>query len=425
MVRRDVSRRDVLRTGAVAIGVTSAGCSVPETDAGSGTLTFANGSDGFRRRTETVYDRVAELVGRSIRTETTVRLIDVAEMRDRSVNSSVTGDTVTQQLAHRALGLTDRMAVERSFEFAGAYYPDSASILLVAEDDGDVDDQLLAHELCHAIQFQNGGVSNWDRGWSAGFDRYNAQQSLLEGTAMYVEDAYVGGCEGDFANCQLSQPTRVDPRRIDPALLLIYGSYFNGHEFAAALATGDGWDAVWNAHDNPPISTGQILHPEWYPDRTPERVSAPVEPAAPWARLDTERLGMQALFLTLWRAGALPDGAIYAGQANDRDRVYSSLIRFRSPVTDRWRGDAFTGFERSDGRYGWRWRIRWDETSAAEAGYERFREWAIERGSETSDDAVWERDDGVEAIALDGEDVLVGTAPSLEDLDAIAPTLVD
>ena len=134
---------------------------------------------------------------------------------------------------------------------------------------------------------------------------------------------------------------------------------------------------------------------------------------------------MQSLFVTLWTEGVLPSSEARTGDTDDTDAVFSSLIRYRSDVTDRWRGDAFTGFERPDGRYGWLWRIRWADTSAAEAGYEHFREWAAARGTETTDDAIWERDDGVEALALDGDDVVVGMAPTVTDLDAIAPILAD
>lgn len=423
MDRPEVSRRDVLRSGTVAIGVASAGCTLPGAEGGAGTLAFEGVDAAFRERADTVFERLTDLVGATIREETTIRLIDTAEMRDRSVGGALVGETTTQRLAHRALGVVETLDPDVPFEFSGAYYPDSATILLVADDEADVDDQLLAHELCHAIQFQAGGVPSWEHGWSAGFDRHTAQQALLEGTAMYAEDEYVGGCDGAYATCELSRPTRIDLQGIDPALLVTYGSYFNGHEFASALDERSGWDAIWEAHGDPPVSTGQILRPEWYPSWQPESVPTPSEPGPPWTRLDTERLGTQALFVTLWNEGVLPETAAFTGDPDDADEVYSTLVRYRSELTDRWRGDAFTGFERSDGRYGWLWRIGWEDASAAETGYERFREWATTRGSVTDVDDVWVRDDGVEALALDGDDVLIGTAPTRDDLDAIAPGL--
>ncbi|MFC3957380.1 hypothetical protein [Halovivax cerinus] len=428
----DGSRREFLTAGAVALGVSTAGCSFgSSSDPQSGPLRFDGVDEAFRERTKAVYDQLSEMVGASISDQTTIRLIDADEMRERAGTFQVVGGSTTQKLAYRALGLLRQLDAERPLEFAGAYYPGSTTIRLVGADEGDIDDQLLAHELFHAIQFQTAGVTDWDRSWSIGFDRYAAQQALVEGAAMFAEDEYVDGCGGDFAGCHLPGPTRVDPDTLDPALLLTYGSYFNGHDFVAALAERGGWDAIWDCHDDPPSYSGQVLRPEWYPDREPESVAPPTEPEGRWTRLDTERLGMQALFTTLWHEGVLPGDAVYTRDADATDEVYTSLVRFRSPVTDALRGDAFTGFEsdapddgREDGPYAWLWRIRFTDTAAAETAYERFRHWAETRGAGTDLDDVWHRDGRFEALALDGDDVVVTAAPTMDDLVQLSPVRV-
>ncbi|WP_247731646.1 hypothetical protein [Halovivax limisalsi] len=421
MQRLARSRRELLATGAVASAV--AGCALPREDAspaGRGELTFEGVSASFAERARTVADRVTDLSGNAIAEETTVRLIDPAEMRERGRNWTVIGATTTQRLAHRALGLVESLEADVGFEFAGAYYPGSRTLLLVGDED-DIDDQLLAHELCHAVQFQSTTLADLDRSWAAGFDTQAARQALVEGTAQYLEDEYVGGCGGDFSNCHLSTPGPIALDRLDPALLLAYGAYCNGHDFAAALAEREGWRSIWAAHENPPTSTGQILRPEWYPDREPVDVAAPDEPPAPWSRLDTERLGMQSVFLALWHAGVLPVVAAYPRGQSAEDEVFSDLVRYRSPVSDAWRGDAFTAFERADGRFGWRWRIRWASPSAAETGYEHFRERTDARGEPTDESEVWTRDDRYEALTLDDEALVVASAPDPEAFELFSP----
>lgn len=426
---RDPTRRRVLQTGTAAVGTIAAGCLLPRRNGSAATestryLEFEGVGSDFRRRTKRVYGRVAELVGRKLQTSTTVRLIDREEMRELATGIEPFGETTTQRLAHRALGLIDELEEEVALEFAGAYFPGSRSLTLVGSDAAAIDDQLLAHELLHAIQFQAGDMDDWTHGWTAGFDRYEAQQSLVEGAAQFLEDAYVGGCDGQFSSCRLKEPARVRTRRWREEWLLAYGRYVNGHDFAGALAERGGWDAIWRAHAAPPTHTGQVLRPEWYPDREPVPVFAG-EPGGDWTTIGRERLGMQSTFVTLWLAGALPTSAAYAESADETDEVFSDLVRYRSPETDAWRGDEFAAVVRADGRRGWVWRIRWADTRAAEEAYELFRAWADERGEPTSAAEVWTRGDRAETLALDGEDLLVGSAPEPADFGSLSPALVE
>ena len=426
MDRQELSRRDLLGTGATVAAGAIAGCTLPRSEAattGKQLLTFDGVGRSLQERCEAVYGHVEELVGASIQAETTIKLIDTAAMRELAAGSGFIGDTTTQRLAHRALGLVETVEPDLSFEFAGAYFPGSETILLVG-DEPSVDDQLIAHELCHAIQFQTNVIDEWDRTWAAGFDRYNAKQALIEGTAQFLEDEYVGGCDGHFSNCHLKRSGRIQLDQVDPALLVAFGAYINGHDFAAALAERNGWNAVWDAHADPPTTTGEILHPDWYPNHEPAQVPVPDEPEPDWSTLDDERLGMQSVFLTLWNEGVLPTEEV-ASDDEVTDEVFSTQVRYRSPISDAWRGDRFTTFVREGGRHAWLWRIRWRDSSAAETGYEYFREWADLRGERTSDGTVWERDDRYETLSLDGRDLLVGMAPDVAAFESIDPALLE
>ena len=428
MTRPSTTRRGFLAGGALVVGTTGAGCMLPRSSsrvaAGEGRLTFEAVDEGLSERTVSVYERVEGMVEASIRSSTTIELIDTEEMREMARTGGVTGETTTQQLAHRALGLTDELDPQIPFEFAGAYFPSDERILFVGDDGDDISDQLIAHELTHAIQFQDSDVANWDRSWEIGFDRFHAKGSVVEGTAQFVEDQYVGGCDGEFSDCLLADSRSINPRGIDSTLLLAFGIYFNGHDFVDALAARDGWQGVWDAHTHAPAHTGQILKPEWYPDREPEDVPTVDATTDDWQRLDDEQLGMQSVFLTLWIENALPEAAIHTMDPDDANPVFSTLVRYHDGVSDAWRGDRFTAFERTDDRLGWNWRIRFADASTAEDGYEHFREWADARGSEF-EDGRWQREDRFEALALLDEDLVIGMAPDVEDLETIAPALLE
>ncbi|WP_290814285.1 hypothetical protein [Halovivax sp.] len=424
---RNPTRRRVLHAGSLTATTVLAGCTLPRSNPSNPEskrfLEFEEVDERFRERTESVYERVVELADAELAASTTVRLIDRTEMRELASPTGLFGETTTQRLAHRALGLIEDLDASVPFEFSGAYFSGSREVIFVATDAETVDDQLIAHELLHAVQFQEGGASEWDHGWSTGFDRHKAQRSLVEGTAQFLEDEYVGGCDGEFSDCRLRNAAAANAAGWDEEWLLAFGPYVNGHDFAAALADRGGWEAVWDAHEAPPTHTGQVLKPEWYPDREPADVAVEDESNEEWELLDRERLGMQSAFATLWHARALPYEEVYADEDTDEDEVFTGLVRYRSAETDAWRGDEFVAHEREDGRYGWQWTLRWADSAAAEDAYELFRVWADERGEATDDDGVWERETGTEALALDGEELLVGSAPETDALETLSPAL--
>ena len=426
-----LSRRRALQLGSLAATTAVAGCSLPAGGA-TGTpdsaryLSFEDGVDSaLKERTENVYDRTVGLVDREIRDETTVRVISAAEMRETTGNWSMFGVTTTQQLAHRALGLIDEFDPDLPFEYAGAYSPGERILTLVEFPDRPIDDQLIAHELGHAIQFQASGITDVERGWETGFDHHHAQQGIVEGTAQFIEDEYVGGCDGEFSDCRLKEPIPAGTAGWDREWLLAFGAYVNGHEFAAALADRSGWDGVWDAHAAPPTHTGQVLKPEWYPDRQPEDVSVAAGSSDEWTELGRERLGMQSAFVTLWLEGALEPHAVYHDEEADADEVFSSLVRYRSPETDAWRGDEFVAFERREDEYGWVWKLRWESSTAAEGAYELFRTWADERGEPTDVEDVWSTGRGYETLALDGDELFVGSAPEAGEFESLSEALVE
>lgn len=413
MTRWGVSRRAVLAGGVTGVGVTLSGCltgtvgRAPSVD--DSLLSFAESvDDGLEARTREVYVRTAGLVRNELREETTVRQIDVEEMRRQSAAWDWFGGDTVERLAHRALGLIDELYPDHAPDFAGSYSRDEHLLTLVGPA-AEISDQLIAHELTHAIQYQAGGADEWERE-SVSIDRRNAKQGLLEGVAQFVEAAYVDGCD-EFSACRLRSPAPAPIDDWEETWLLAYGAHANGHELADALYARGGWEAIWDAHRVPPTHTGQVLKPAWYPEREPAFLPGTQDPTGDWRVLGTQRLGMRAVFVTLWLAGAIDRDAMLTDSASATDEVFSTLLRYRSSVSDGWRGDRFVAFERDDGRYAWIWRIRFRDEAAARDADEAFRDWAAARETATDTSNVWERGDRYEALTRDRRDVVVGMAP--------------
>lgn len=439
------TRREVLRLGSMATMTALAGCTMPTGD-DAGTrlestdyLTFEDTvDDDLRVRTRHVYERVVDIVGREVSEQTTVSHVESDEV-DVGEPAGLYSGTRTQRLAVQALDtvdegdnsdfVSDRANRTTPARANGLYDPQTRTIYFYGGDSDDISDQLIAHELCHAIQYQTTDIRELDL--DVGFDRYHAYECIVEGTATHLETSYVDGCESDFPMCQLRDlfPIRVWYRDHGGTgtviAVLADGAYNNGHDFAAALADRGGWEAIWDAHQDPPDHTGQVLRSEWYPDRDPVDVTVADPGTDDWTRLGSERLGMQSVFATLWLSGALPWEAIAVGDLPDETRVQPQHIRYRSEVTDAWSGDEFAAFERDDDREGWLWRIRWTDAAAAEDGYEAFRAWADERGQATDEDGVWKREESYEAVVLEDEDVLIGSAPDRDALESLSPALVE
>ena len=424
MVSGDLSRRRLLATGAASVGSALAGCASGVWGTDEGSLSFDDGVDPeMRERTQEVYRRTEELVGRQLRTETTVEVIDVEEMRRRAGGIEWLASDGIERLAYHALGLIDDVDTTIRPEYAGLYDPERQFITLVERPEGRISDQLIAHELIHAMQHQDAPTSTWDWSDGASLDRREAQRGLLEGTAKHAEAEYADGCD-EFASCALgpAEPAPLD--RWDDEWLLTFGAHVNGHELAEALADRGGWEEIWEAHEHPPTHTGQVLKPEWYPDNEPELVEARRELGSEWSLVGADRLGMRAAFVALWLGEGIPEDEIYTGSESDTDNLFSRLLRYRSPVTDAWRGDQFVGYEHDAGEYAWCWALRFSDTDATGEAAEAFEDRASSWGSAT-DDAVWERDGRYQAVASDGRDLFVGEAPDRETLAALDASFAD
>jgi hypothetical protein len=137
----------------------------------------------------------------------------------------------------------------------------------------------LAHELTHALQDQNFGLSLLDRlNDTCQDERAEAFLSLAEGDAVQtqVQWARTNLSAEEIVQLQDEVDSFPPPPPTPPFVEQLFQfPYPNGQAFVEALQDRGGEQAVNDAFRNPPVSTEQILHPDKYPGDVPEPVAVP------------------------------------------------------------------------------------------------------------------------------------------------------
>lgn len=226
-------------------------------------------------------------------------------------------------------------------------------------------EMVIVHELVHALQDQRlnlGEKYEQERT----IDGDNAFASLVEGDASLAMIGHMAQRAGQPLSLITQNtgilraivrdaPHTVSGEEIEraPAIvrLPLLSRYLDGMLFCATLHGARGWRAVDDAHEHPPVSTEQILHPERYlAGEEPIPISLPDFPeleAAGWIAHDEETLG--ELEIGIWFA---------QGQATDRDAA----------AAEGWGGDRLRVYRNAEGRTAVVWFTIWDdEREATEA----------------------------------------------------------
>lgn len=159
----------------------------------------------------------------------------------------------------------------------GGYFPKSNRIVLIeGKDSNDVENHEIVHELTHALQNQQLGLSSLGTlktRHENNRDLSLAIEALCEGDASYVEYRYLA--EGDDSGAPYDESGLhrfLNPTHDNFSFLIKCQDF----PYAGGLLFVErGWEEGWGeweegwkrlneAYENPPVSTEQILHPEKY-----------------------------------------------------------------------------------------------------------------------------------------------------------------
>lgn len=176
-----------------------------------------------------------------------------------------------------------------------------------------VGQMLLAHELTHALQDQNFNLESSLDKVKDDDDRTLALKSVAEGDATLAGFAYaLGGMDDATADMVVANlkdlPKMLAAEAPDTPLGLsapLLFQYSEGARFVTEAYRRGGWTAVDALYRSPPVSSHQILHPEFYFDKpAPEAkitLAGYEEIMAGWKTVDDDTFGELLLRVILER----------------------------------------------------------------------------------------------------------------------------
>ncbi|SEQ96179.1 Hvo_1808 family surface protein [Natrinema salaciae] len=392
--------------------------------------------------------RVEVVRGLKYEHDVDVEVVTRSEYRDRRTAGDGTGNASAfrNELWRGAFVVDGETDVDRAFDdlygdsVLGYYVNDRIVIVTDDAEDVRIDRRTLVHELTHALQDQRFGIARE----SETIDGVRAENGLIEGEANDVTRRYNRRCGAEWQCLPANRSSTaagetLAERSFNVGLFLsIYVPYAEGPPFVAELHDRGGWDAVDRAHDEPPRSTAQLIHPERYPDTTPVDVDVsdrssddwrlvtenPDDGAAAGGEPRTETIGEATLFATLWANGVIDRPLAEGATAR-------SPYNYSHPATTGWAGDSLRVYRNADDpdRTGHVWRLAWESRADAAAFADAYRRLLANRGAERVDAADGERyripdDDpfaGAYRLSVTDETVEIVGAPTVDDLAAIRP----
>ncbi len=239
-------------------------------------------------------------------------------------------------------------------QLAGYYEPSDGTMYLRADLEDDASNEVLAHELTHALQDQRWNLGDRSKYRPGDSDRLTAVSLLAEGDAqsamLDVMLAMATKAAGAPLITALDRPDEAyteamraemeaGPGAGAPHIMRtsLVAPYIHGMVFVHALRRQGGWAAVDQAWDDRPTTSEQVLHVEkWRAHEAPLAVPAPTFASLPgtWTVLDEDSEGELGVRLAFeeW-LGAKAAAELSAGWGGDR----GVLLRSGDLVAHAWR----------------------------------------------------------------------------------------
>ncbi|MFB6118124.1 Hvo_1808 family surface protein [Halosegnis sp.] len=300
---------------------------------------------------------------------------------------------------------------------------------------------LLAHELTHAAQGQNFPTALNVTGDTEEATRANL--SLIEGDAEYVEQTYNQRC-GTAFDC-LSANSTGGAGNIANWGLAIYGlaAYGNTGAFVGHIIETRGYETLNGFYrgEDRPVSTEQYIHPDRYPDDTPQTVTVEDRSNEEWNVLELPNstvehatFGEAGVFSMLWYPTRQRGEEVIVPLINETSNPLVGFNFAREPSTG-WDGDKLYPYvnesSAATNETGYVWKLVWDSPEDAREFADAYRQLLEFYGAQPArgaDDAYVISPEGfgpgtkfADAFALTVEDdtVVIVNAPTLSDLNEV------
>jgi len=329
----------------------------------------------------------------------------------------------------------------------GGSYNFRTDTITVVSDDPDsllIDEEILVHEIGHAVQDQQFNISRYDR---PTVDVDKGILSLIEGDVTFIENRYLDACENgaweepcvteEFGNNDSGGGSNA------PANWGLYFTefqpYSDGPSLIQAALDDGGWEAVNALYEDPPQSAYFSAFPGTYGEVELGDIEVSDRSTDEWERLTFEDTtnydtvgvaGISAMFKspTYESQGEFniysPQEILNVGPDGEVDEF--DPLNYNQPETEGWRDDKLYTYRNDDNETATVWEIAWASAGDAQPfieGYERligFRNGERVDGYASTytfgEDSAF---DMALTVVPDGDRVTIVTAPSVEDLTAV------
>lgn len=327
---------------------------------------------------------------------------------------------------------------EQEGSFGAAYYvPGDNTMLFVVEnpDEIRIDESILAHELVHALQYQNIDLPpTYQRETN---DGVIAGRTTTEGDASLVQELYAENCDQWAGDCLTYEAGTRNQAN--------WGEFVNqfapySTSLVAETRATEGWEGVNDLLRNPPESTVEAIYPEKYGDFQRASVILSDQSNDEWERIelpyqniDHEVLGQHGLLGMLVAPvfeGKGPQDAVDKQQFLQEHS--GGPYEYDISAVDGWQGDKLftyasdaTDVPTSDTERGSVLKTAWENATDAAAFRTAYEELIGIRGGKVADgyENVYtiESQNWSMAIATEqrGDRLLIVTAPTIDDLTEI------
>jgi len=340
---------------------------------------------------------------------------------------------------------TDVREQNRASTIGGTYNFRTDTITIVSDSPDSllIDEEILVHEIGHAVQDQQFNLTRYERPTT---DIDKGVLSLIEGDVTFIENRYLDACENERWEEPCVSEDFGDGEgggSNEPANWGLYFTQFQPYSDGPSLIQGvfddGGWDAVNALYDDPPQSAYFSAFPGTYGEVELQDVEVPDRSTDDWERLTFEDepdhdtigvAGISAMFKTpTYESGGTVN--IYDPQDilnTNPDGTVDDFnpLNYNQIETEGWRDDKFYTYRNADNETGAVWETAWATPQDAEPFLEAYQQLVDYRNGQRVDGYEYTYTFGEDSafdmaltIVPDGDRVTIVTAPSVEELTEI------
>ncbi|MCS6844399.1 MAG: hypothetical protein NZ528_08790 [Caldilineales bacterium] len=313
------------------------------------------------------------------------------------------------------LDLAQTVLEVQAADVLGFYNPDDRTFYLVDDTQAEpmtaVEQATFVHEYVHALQDQHFGLGRLTaEDTQLNEDQKGALRALAEGDATLLMGFWAATTlSPDQLQEIADQGAELNATALDAAPPYLRAGfmfpYQHGSQFARAVVSADGWQALDELWGGALTSTEQILHPEKVGEDEPTAVTLPADLAQAlgtgWQEAWRDVWG--EIDLVLWTQEALGDDAF--------------------DVAAGWDGSQYVFLSNAAGRGLFAIEIAWDGAADAKEGSDGLARWLKANGF-TGTGANWTAADGRAAfLRASGDRVYFALGNAAGDLKALVTAL--